>query len=201
MKNGDVFGRLTVIELLPKGRALCRCECGNVKEVWRSNLTRGNTKSCGCLKAKQKHTCQQCGRTFIGGSQAMYCDECSHKRADFRSCKNANKYRFKAGDRLTVTANIDKSKHYRGSMLASNNPLGDNEYRGVVHSPYGYFGRVRIKLETGKTKAFTTGTFDTAKEAYQELLTLKQAVAGNTVAEYLKLCKERDERKKKHDKN
>lgn len=28
----------------------CLCECGNIVEVSRSNLTRNNTKSCGCLR-------------------------------------------------------------------------------------------------------------------------------------------------------
>jgi len=53
--TGQVFGRLTVIE---KGkdrsvsghlRWLCRCECGNLKEISGITLRTGNTKSCGCL--------------------------------------------------------------------------------------------------------------------------------------------------------
>lgn len=53
VKVGDPpYGRLTVTGLLPKGRAACLCACGNTVEVSRSNLTSGNTKSCGCLKAE-----------------------------------------------------------------------------------------------------------------------------------------------------
>lgn len=49
------FGRLTVISYTGKninGNAiwLCKCDCGNVKEISRSCLIYGNTKSCGCLK-------------------------------------------------------------------------------------------------------------------------------------------------------
>lgn len=53
---GKRFGRLTVIDKLPsrghgKGTKLvCRCDCGNRTEVFASNLTRGHTASCGCLK-------------------------------------------------------------------------------------------------------------------------------------------------------
>ena len=48
------FGRLTPIERIPKYKGnstyyKCICDCGNVCFVYYSNLTRGQTKSCGCL--------------------------------------------------------------------------------------------------------------------------------------------------------
>ncbi len=47
------YGRLTVLFYVgkPKGNALwhCRCKCGNEVTVQYSNLTSGNTQSCGCL--------------------------------------------------------------------------------------------------------------------------------------------------------
>ena len=52
---GHVFGRLTVLELLPdrdkhkKARWLCVCECGNETVGVSGDLTRGHKKSCGCL--------------------------------------------------------------------------------------------------------------------------------------------------------
>jgi hypothetical protein len=53
VKIGDPpYGRLTVTGFLPKGRVACLCACGRSVEVSRSNLTSGNTKSCGCLKAE-----------------------------------------------------------------------------------------------------------------------------------------------------
>lgn len=55
------FNRLTVIEYTgkkTKGRSkiyLCRCDCGNLKEISANKLSNG-TKSCGCLKAENlKH--------------------------------------------------------------------------------------------------------------------------------------------------
>lgn len=33
---------------------LCLCDCGNIKNIFRTNLTSGHTKSCGCLKRKTK---------------------------------------------------------------------------------------------------------------------------------------------------
>ena len=52
--TGMRFGRLTVIgrsEQNPQ-KLICRCDCGKTTEVFRSNLTRGHTQSCGCLKAE-----------------------------------------------------------------------------------------------------------------------------------------------------
>lgn len=53
--TGQRFGRLVVIELkgFEKGGQatwLCRCDCGNQSVVIGSNLRRGTTTSCGCLR-------------------------------------------------------------------------------------------------------------------------------------------------------
>lgn len=54
---GKKFGRLTVID---KGHTdknghiywICKCECGNIKEVSGSSLKEGKTQSCGCLHSE-----------------------------------------------------------------------------------------------------------------------------------------------------
>jgi len=58
---GDVFGRLTVMELVerPAGKTTCRyyrcrCSCGAATVVRSALLTNGQTKSCGCLR-KMRH--------------------------------------------------------------------------------------------------------------------------------------------------
>lgn len=53
-RTGKVFGRLTITQVAldsrPKNiRYLCQCECGNIKSISLKNLTKGHTKSCGCL--------------------------------------------------------------------------------------------------------------------------------------------------------
>ena len=54
--TGKQFNHLSVIEVADKTHAgtiwLCRCDCGNETKVATSDLTRGHTKSCGCLKRK-----------------------------------------------------------------------------------------------------------------------------------------------------
>jgi len=55
--RGERFGRLTVIsyigvhEKCVESIWLCKCDCGKKLWVVASSLKRGNTKSCGCLKA------------------------------------------------------------------------------------------------------------------------------------------------------
>ena len=54
---GERFGRLVIVEGTPpdRGKAwyyLCRCDCGNLKNVSVYNLLAGNTTSCGCFKSE-----------------------------------------------------------------------------------------------------------------------------------------------------
>lgn len=62
IKVGQQFGRLTVLERLPRNDGhtswwKCRCSCGKEKDVRGTCLTQGFTKSCGCLRREglQKH--------------------------------------------------------------------------------------------------------------------------------------------------
>ena len=67
IKIGDRFGRLTVIAYAGHERSKngsskllikCKCDCGNVIITRSNNLTRGDTKSCGCYSkevARETH--------------------------------------------------------------------------------------------------------------------------------------------------
>lgn len=53
MEKGDVYGRLTVIDVFKRGRRLyakCMCECGSMATVRADGLKSGHAKSCGCYK-------------------------------------------------------------------------------------------------------------------------------------------------------
>lgn len=53
--TGRRFGRLTVLKLLrtcPTTYWTCQCDCGVTAEVFGANLTRGMTRSCGCLRTE-----------------------------------------------------------------------------------------------------------------------------------------------------
>lgn len=57
--TGQRFGRLVVVEVEGARNSgeykwLCRCDCGGEAIVLTSNLTRGNTKSCGCIRENRR---------------------------------------------------------------------------------------------------------------------------------------------------
>lgn len=47
---GKSFGRLTILKSTTKGNCLCRCVCGNEKEILFYRIKIGVSKSCGCLR-------------------------------------------------------------------------------------------------------------------------------------------------------
>ena len=61
VKKGDRYGKLVVVKEVHKNfesssgknirMVLCRCDCGNEKEVRLNSIRTGHTKSCGCLKS------------------------------------------------------------------------------------------------------------------------------------------------------
>ena len=84
---GEQFGRLVVKRLAEsngrRGRWwICACECGNFKTVRGDNLTRGNTRSCGCY-AKDMHIGKgnkRAGRRRKYGSPADFKSKQEHPR-------------------------------------------------------------------------------------------------------------------------
>lgn len=50
--TGRRFGKLTALEKVEGGssRWLCRCDCGNEKVVYATNLVSGKATTCGCWK-------------------------------------------------------------------------------------------------------------------------------------------------------
>lgn len=63
IKIGDRFGKLTVLrkDFVKNNHwyYLCKCDCGNLKSIKNTNLTTGNTKSCGCLISQNRHNGQR----------------------------------------------------------------------------------------------------------------------------------------------
>lgn len=59
MKIGDKFNSLTIIKESTRRAAnggkywICRCDCGNIKEIRADHLKSGHTKTCGC-KIKER---------------------------------------------------------------------------------------------------------------------------------------------------
>lgn len=68
--TGQRFGRLVAVKALPPApgrrnkRWECRCDCGNTSVVDGSNLTTGNTISCGCARFGRSRTKDITGNRF-----------------------------------------------------------------------------------------------------------------------------------------
>jgi hypothetical protein len=91
--TGERFGRLVALHpaVQPRrGKArrwLCQCDCGELAAVETSALTKGHTRSCGCLQreaaaeataalaaATVPRDCPRCGAAFGGRlSRSVYC--------------------------------------------------------------------------------------------------------------------------------
>lgn len=89
--SGRVFGRLTVLSLSGTrkrdGRTmwLCRCECGNQKDVTGKSLRAGKTTSCGCMISdttalrNYRHGKSKCGTLYYTWSKVK--DRCYNKNS------------------------------------------------------------------------------------------------------------------------
>lgn len=52
--TGKTFGRLTAVRYVGKYRWLCSCSCGGKATVITSNLSKGNSTSCGCAGREKR---------------------------------------------------------------------------------------------------------------------------------------------------
>lgn len=99
---GDSFGRWTVVDTAPPDEWgytmwLCQCECGTTKPVSQSELLRGHSRSCGCLRkelAAERHT------VHGGWKDRLY--EIWHSMKKRCDPKNKTKYPHYAGKGITV---------------------------------------------------------------------------------------------------
>lgn len=71
--TGQRFGKLVVIGRAPNGncgqtRWMCECDCGNLTSATSQHLRAGNTKSCGCGKAKFTAEFNRATKTSHGGA-------------------------------------------------------------------------------------------------------------------------------------
>jgi hypothetical protein len=100
-RTGKVYGRLTVVGLaaIEAGHAkwYCRCECGRTVVVPGSNLGRGKTRSCSCLKmeARPQLTHGHAGKQL---SPTYYSWQCMRHRCTNSKYKG---YRWYGGKGIT----------------------------------------------------------------------------------------------------
>lgn len=102
LRNGDVFGRLTVLS--PAGRIgsekrfayNCRCECGSDVTVLKKSLKSGATKSCGCLHKEILSACKRTHGMSRTRTYVIWCGMISrctiknHPRSEYYSKKGVS---------------------------------------------------------------------------------------------------------------
>jgi hypothetical protein len=67
---GEKYGRLLVVEEVAQSKGCrrfnCLCDCGTRKVIFRGNLLRGYTRSCGCLNQEERTKRHTHGQTRNG---------------------------------------------------------------------------------------------------------------------------------------
>lgn len=140
---GQMFGRWTVIEKpyykkfghANQQFALCRCQCGNTRDVKTAVLRAGKSKSCGCLTAENsskrrkthgksrtpmynrwKNMCDRCSRqdniayNNYGGRGVTVCDEWRNSFEAFEEWALSNGYEQHLEiDRINTNGNYEPS--------------------------------------------------------------------------------------------
>lgn len=120
--SGKRFGRLLVVRLSDRKQANnrlweCVCDCGNAVYVRANGLTRGTTRSCGCL-AKELSSARRKGVPFHVTHGLSY-DKATGKRSRLYAiwnsmrnrCNNPNAtaYRHYGGRGISVCADWNES--------------------------------------------------------------------------------------------
>lgn len=63
---GEKYGKLEIIEMLPKGYVRCICECGEQNVTLIYSIIRGTTKSCGCIERESRYNRQNHEKDLTG---------------------------------------------------------------------------------------------------------------------------------------
>lgn len=131
--TGREFGFLKVLRsapdrVTPSGQKrkfwLCECKlCGAKKEVAGADLKSGNTKSCGCYKARagkaarNKRVCVECGKLFE-------CPPSANIVTCSAECRKLHAKKRRAGARLSADTKAKISKAAKGRDMTGLQAIG-----------------------------------------------------------------------------
>lgn len=176
---GKKYNKLFVLEEIKKNNSLycvCKCDCGNIKEIKKDAVIRGITTSCGCKyslvgqrfgkllvvsetdertkKGRKKYICKcDCGNTKIVGGDSL--------NAGTKSCgcllyqKEYDNLIGKKFEKIKVIKEVEKTKHSQRQFLCECDcgntkiVLGSNLIHGETTScgcNKGYVEKTKINL-------------------------------------------------------
>ena len=117
--TGKQFGKWKVIEYAENSKWLCRCDCGNIKEISGSILKRGESKSCGCLK--QELVNDLTGKVFGRLTVLKRAENNKNRRGARWECY------CKCGNIVIIRGDGLKFTRSCGCILATRNGLSTNK--------------------------------------------------------------------------
>lgn len=203
--TGERFGKLLVLRRADsrngKTRWLCRCDCGNEKEVAAQALKSGKTKSCGCLRAlKGKGVKDISGKRF-GRLTALYPTEKRNEKGSVYwrcKCDCGNKvdvtehalvwggYKSCGCLKMKSRENIGNNLHYIDKtcveILEKRKHRKDNTsgFRGVHLTSSG-----KYKASIGfRRERYWLGTYDTFDEAVEARRKAEETLHGGFLENY-----------------
>lgn len=169
---------------------VCKCECGNIKSIFYTNLANGKIKSCGCNIQKRRELDQEeIGKTYgkwtilkpisdrgprkflarceCGTEKIVNINSLKYGNSKSCGCERSNENSIKYKDKLIEYRKESQKKYrYKGTMITSlNQKISKNNstgYKGVSKLKNGEY-RAYIYFK-GKQKHL--GLFNTLEEAY-----------------------------------
>lgn len=187
---GKKFGKLTVVSRAKNidGRCawLCQCECGNNVIVSSSNLRRGGTKSCGCIR-RENLTGQKFGRLtaicFVradkqktGSTKSLWrwkCDcgneiEVYAERVKSGNTKSCGCYEKEIASKISKTHGMSKTRIYHIYIGMKNRCNNQNT---KIYKNYGGRG-INICNEWNSESGFENFYSWSIKNGYSDELTI-----------------------------
>lgn len=159
--TGQSFGRLIAIKPIGNSKHhggtlwLCKCICGNIKNICVSNLTCGTTKSCGCL---QQETRIESNKKDIKGvrSGKLVAISPTKKttsggvwwkcRCDCGNYKEVTTYNIKSGHVISCGCARKRRGKYRKAELREKKLYYENTRRARKLKAFGVFTEKEVKI-------------------------------------------------------
>lgn len=164
--TGQIFGHLTVLQWLGtingNSKYLVKCDCGKEYEIYASNLTQGNSTSCGCVR--ESHGESKIRKILID-NDINFVNQKSFNNFIYEDTKGKPKYDFYLPD-FNILIEYDGEQHFEDVFswdteadfqLRQQHDKIKNEYALknnfiLIRIPYTYYNNIEIEdlLENSK---------------------------------------------------